>query len=130
MSFSTGIHVDGAEKTWDRDLWEEGAVKTIESTDAALEVTKSGKASVIAVYAPWCQFCQAMEEEFGKFAEGSDLDVYKFRGDEEREFVSENLNTESFPTVNVVKADGSVVKYESEDRSVEAIEKFVAETLA
>lgn len=125
-----GIHVDGAEKTWDRDLWEEGAVKNVESTDAALEVIKSGKASVIAVYAPWCQFCQAMEDDFGKFAEGSDLDVYKFRGDEEREFVSEKLNTESFPTVNVVKADGSVVKYESEDRSVEAIQKFVAETIA
>mmetsp|Transcript_9370 Transcript_9370/g.23335 ORF Transcript_9370/g.23335 Transcript_9370/m.23335 type:complete len:430 (+) Transcript_9370:119-1408(+) len=125
-----GIHVDGAEKTWDRDLWEEGAVKSIESTDAALEITKSGKASVIAVYAPWCQFCQAMEEDFSKFADGADLAVYKFRGDEEREFVSENLNTESFPTVNVVKEDGSVVKYESEDRSPEAIQKFVAETLA
>eukprot|EP00531_Pseudo-nitzschia_arenysensis_P010239 CAMPEP_0116132374 /NCGR_PEP_ID=MMETSP0329-20121206/9509_1 /TAXON_ID=697910 /ORGANISM="Pseudo-nitzschia arenysensis, Strain B593" /LENGTH=429 /DNA_ID=CAMNT_0003626875 /DNA_START=48 /DNA_END=1337 /DNA_ORIENTATION=- len=125
-----GIHVDGAEKTWDRDLWEEGAVKSIESTDDALEITKSGKASVIAVYAPWCQFCQAMEDEFGAFAEGSDLDVYKFRGDEEREFVSANLNTESFPTVNVIKEDGSVVKYESEDRSVDAIKAFVTETLA
>jgi len=125
-----GIHVDGAEKTWDRDLWESGAVKNIETTDAALEITKSGKASVIAVYAPWCQFCQGMEEEFEKFAEGSDVDVYKFRGDEEREFASANLNTESFPTVNVVKADGSVVKYESEDRSVDAIKKFVADTIA
>jgi phosphoadenosine phosphosulfate reductase len=125
-----GIHVDGAEKTWDRDLWEEGAVKNIESTDSALEITKLGTPSVIAVYAPWCQFCQGMEEEFAKFAEGSDIDVYKFRGDEEREFVSAKLNTESFPTVNVVKADGSVVKYESEDRSVDAINKFVADTLA
>eukprot|EP00535_Pseudo-nitzschia_heimii_P007729 CAMPEP_0197189532 /NCGR_PEP_ID=MMETSP1423-20130617/19902_1 /TAXON_ID=476441 /ORGANISM="Pseudo-nitzschia heimii, Strain UNC1101" /LENGTH=429 /DNA_ID=CAMNT_0042641667 /DNA_START=94 /DNA_END=1383 /DNA_ORIENTATION=- len=125
-----GIHVDGAEKTWDRDLWEEGAVKNIESTDSALEITKSGTPSVIAVYAPWCQFCQGMEEEFAKFAEGSDIDVYKFRGDEEREFVSANLNTESFPTVNVVKADGSVVKYESEDRSVDAIQKFVTDTIA
>jgi len=71
-----------------------------------------------------------MEDEFAKFAEGSDIDVYKFRGDEEREFVSANLNTESFPTVNVVKADGSVVKYESEDRSVDAIKKFVSDTLA
>jgi len=125
-----GIHVDGAEKTWDRDLWEEGAVKDIETSDAALEITKSGKPSVIAVYAPWCQFCQGMEEDFATFAAGADIDVYKFRGDEQREFVSANLNTESFPTVNVVKADGSVVKYESEDRSVDAIKKFVADTLA
>lgn len=125
-----GIHVDGAEKTWDRDLWEEGAVKAIESNDAALEITKNGEASVIAVYAPWCQFCQKMEDDLSAFAADSDIPVYKFRGDEEREFASANLNTESFPTVNVIKADGSVVKYESEDRSPDAIKKFVADTIA
>mmetsp|Transcript_14845 Transcript_14845/g.22251 ORF Transcript_14845/g.22251 Transcript_14845/m.22251 type:complete len:434 (+) Transcript_14845:50-1351(+) len=125
-----GIHVAGAEKTFDRDLWEEGSVKNIESTDAAIEVTKSGKPSVITVYAPWCQFCQKMEDDFAAFAAQSDIDVFKFRGDEERDFVQANLNTESFPTVNVVKADGSVVKYESEDRSVEALNAFVAKELA
>ena len=75
------------------------------------------------------QFCQGMEEEFGKFAEQADIDVYKFRGDEEREFVQAELNTESFPTVNVVKADGTVVKYDSEVRTVEAFNKFVEETI-
>merc|ERR1711997_1310022 len=89
-------------------------------TDAALEVVKSGKPSVITVYAPWCQFCQAMEDEYSAFAsemEGT-MDVFKFRGDEVREFVEAELNTKSFPTINVVKADGSVVKYESEDRGL------------
>ena len=52
------------------------------------------------------------------------MPVYKFRGDEEREFVGENLNTKSFPTVNFVKADGSVVKYESEDRKAEDFANF------
>ena len=75
------------------------------------------------------QFCQGMEEEFGKFAGQADIDVYKFRGDEEREFVQAELNTESFPTVNVVKADGTVVKYDSEVRTVEAFNKFVEETI-
>jgi len=125
-----GIHVAGAEKTFDRDLWEDSAVKEIDSTDAAIEVTKSGKPSVIAVYAPWCQFCQKMEDEYAKFAEEADVDVYKFRGDEEREFVSASLNTESFPTVNVIKADGTVVKYDSEERTVEAFKAFVAEQTA
>jgi len=124
-----GIHVAGAEKTFDRDLWEEGSVKDL-SPDEALEVVKSGKPAVITVYAPWCQFCQGMEEEYSKFAADADIDVYKFRGDEMREFVSENLNTESFPTVNVIKPDGSVVKYESEERSAEAIKSFVQDTLA
>lgn len=125
-----GIHVAGAEKTFDRDLWEDGAVKEISTKDGVLEITKSGKAAVIAVYAPWCQFCQKMEDEFAKFAAQSDIDVYKFRGDEEREFVQANLNTKSFPTVNIVKPDGSVVKYDSEERTVDAFNAFVAKELA
>lgn len=121
-----GIHVAGAERTFDRDLWESGAVKNIESNDEALEIIKSGKEAIVAVYAPWCQFCQGMEEEFAKYAESAGVPVYKFRGDEEREFVGEKLNTKSFPTVNFVKKDGSVVKYESEDRKVDDFKKFEA----
>ena len=126
-----GIHVAGAERTWDRDLWEtdKSKVKKVESTDAALEVVKSGKPSVMVVYAPWCQFSQKMEDEFEKFADVADMDVYSFRGDEEREFVQANLNTQSFPTVNVIKPDGTVVKYESEERTVDAFKKFISDTL-
>jgi phosphoadenosine phosphosulfate reductase len=125
-----GIHVAGAEKTFDRDLWEDGAVKEIETPEKALEIKNSGKESVVVVYAPWCQFCQGMEEEYAKFAsEMSDMDVYKFRGDEERDFVQKELNTQSFPTVNVIKADGSVIKYESEERDVASIKAFVESTL-
>jgi phosphoadenosine phosphosulfate reductase len=126
-----GIHVAGAEQTFDRDLWEEGAVKNLATPEEALAATKSGKASVITVYAPWCQFCQGMEEEMSKFAAEMDgtMDVYKFRGDETRDFVQKELNTESFPTVNVVKPDGTVVKYDSEVRTVDAFKKFVEETV-
>jgi len=125
-----GIHVDGAEKTWDRDLWEadKSKVKKVDSTDAALEVKNSGKDSVIVVYAPWCQFSQDMEDEFEKFAASADVDVYSFRGDEERDFVQGTLNTQSFPTVNVIKADGTAVKYESEVRTVDALTKFLEDT--
>mmetsp|Transcript_39127 Transcript_39127/g.93695 ORF Transcript_39127/g.93695 Transcript_39127/m.93695 type:complete len:441 (-) Transcript_39127:180-1502(-) len=119
-----GIHVAGAEQTFDRDLWEEGAVKSVDSTDAASEIIKSGEEAIIAVYAPWCQFCQGMEEEFAKYAESAGVPVYKFRGDEEREFVQEFLNTESFPTVNFIKSDGSVVKYDSEARSADDFSNF------
>ena len=56
-------------------------------------------------------------------AEGG-LPVYKFRGDEQREFVSASLNTSSFPTINYVGADGTAVKYESEVRTVEAMASF------
>jgi hypothetical protein len=73
-----------------------------------------------------------MEEEFEKFASavGGEIDVYSFRGDEEREFVMENLNTKSFPTVNIIKPDGTAVKYESEVRTVDAFKEFMEKTLA
>mmetsp|Transcript_5257 Transcript_5257/g.10021 ORF Transcript_5257/g.10021 Transcript_5257/m.10021 type:complete len:436 (-) Transcript_5257:266-1573(-) len=125
-----GIHVAGAEKTFDRDLWEDGAVKNIATKESVLEIKNSGKASMIAVYAPWCQFCQKMEDEFSQFAAQADIDVYKFRGDEERDFVQANLNAKSFPTVNIVKPDGSVVKYDSEERTVAAFNAFVEKELA
>merc|ERR1712032_840500 len=125
-----GIHVEGAEKTWDRDLWEDGSsVKKVGSTEEALEVKSAGKPSVMVVYAPWCQYSQNMEEEFEKFAKDADVDVYSFRGDEVREFVTEELNTKSFPTVNVIKADGTAVKYESEDRTAEDFKSFLEQTV-
>ena len=129
-----GIHVDGAERTWDRDLWEadKSASIKLETTEEALQVIESGKPSVLVVYAPWCQFSQKMEDEYEAFAKKmkGKMEVFNFRGDEEREFVMDNLNTNSFPTVNVIKADGTAVKYDSEVRTVEAFEKFVEETLA
>jgi thiol-disulfide isomerase/thioredoxin len=127
-----GIHVAGAEKTWDRDLWEadKSSVKKIETVESALEVKNSGKPSVMVVYAPWCQFSQKMEEEYEKFAAVAGVDVYSFRGDEERDFVQGNLNTNAFPTVNVIMPDGTAVKYDSEVRTVDAFKKFVEKTLA
>ncbi|GMH95375.1 hypothetical protein TrVE_jg2479 [Triparma verrucosa] len=118
-----GIHVEGAEKTFDRDLWESGSVKELSVGDA-LEVTKSAP-GVVVVYAPWCQFCQGMESEYAKLAEELSLPVYKLRGDEERDFVQANFNTQSFPTINVVNKNGDVVKYESEQRDVASMKSFV-----
>ena len=37
------IHVAGAEKTFDRDLWQDRNVKEIASSDEALEIDKTGK---------------------------------------------------------------------------------------
>ena len=119
-----GIHVAGAEQTFDRDLWEDGAVKTLASNDEALALLDGDEEAVVVVYAPWCQFCQGMEDALEEYAKTAGVPVYKFRGDEERVFVQEKLNTESFPTVNFVKGDGSVVKYDSEARSAEDFAKF------
>lgn len=64
-----------------------------------------------------------MEEEYDKLADASGLPVYKFRGDEEREYVGANMNTASFPTVNKL-VGGKFVKYDSEDRTVSALKAF------
>jgi len=119
-----GIHVEGAEKTFDRDLWESGSVINLETPDAVKDLKSKGEEAVVVVYAPWCQFCQGMEEEYSKLAAETGMPVYKFRGDEQREFVSAEMNTQSFPTINLITKDGKAIKYESEDRSVGAMASF------
>merc|ERR1719454_1995208 len=119
-----GIHVAGAERTFDRDLWEEGKVQGLATPEEVTALKGEGKEALVVVYAPWCQFCQAMEDEYGKLAESLDVPVYKFRGDEVREFVQKEMNTNSFPTINLIKADGTAVKYESEERTVAAMTAF------
>jgi len=119
-----GIHVAGAEKTFDRDLWEGGKVQGLASPDDVTALKASGKEAMVVVYAPWCQFCQGMEEEYAALAESLDVPVYKFRGDEERDFVQAEMNTKSFPTINFIKTDGTAVKYDSEERTVAAMTEF------
>merc|ERR1719472_499846 len=119
-----GIHVAGAEKTFDRDLWESGKVINLATADEVTALKASGKEAMVVVYAPWCQYCQAMEEEYEKFAAASDVPVYKFRGDEVRDFVQAEMNTKSFPTINYIGADGTPTKYESEVRTVAALTDF------
>ncbi|GMI19406.1 hypothetical protein TrCOL_g4748 [Triparma columacea] len=122
-----GIHVAGAEKTFDRDLWEGGEVQEL-SVDNAIETTKANP-GVVVVYAPWCQFCQGMEDSYSSLAKELNVPVYKLRGDEEREFVQSNFNTQSFPTINVVDKEGKVKKYDSEKRDVESMKAFVEANL-
>jgi phosphoadenosine phosphosulfate reductase len=124
-----GIHVAGAEKTFDRDLWEDPVVKGLNTPEEVDALISAGKPAVVAVYAPWCQYCQAMEGEYEKLAKELDIPVAKFRGDEQREFVQAKLNTQSFPTVNVVTGDGKVVKYDSEARTVADFKAFIEKTV-
>ena len=111
-------------QTFDRDLWEDGKVQVLSTPDEVTALKGSGKEAMVVVYAPWCQFCQAMEDEYDKFAAAADVPVYKFRGDEQREFVQAEMNTASFPTINFITAGGEAVKYESEVRTVEALTEF------
>jgi len=123
-----GIHVDGAEKTWDRDLWDKATtIKNVESEDDILKLKQDKDGSLVVVYAPWCQFCQAMEgsfEDTSKSAGFEDFKFLKFRGDTRRDFVQKEMDVQSFPTIGFMK-NGKFQKYDSEDRSVEALQKFI-----
>ena len=64
--------------------------------------------------------------DFEKLAGDAGVKLYKYRGDEDREFVSSSLNTQSFPTINYISKDGKVTKYESEKRDVASLKAFVS----
>lgn len=121
-----GIHVAGAEKTFDRDLFINGAVKDLPNQAAMKGAMAAGNEGLVVVYAPWCQFCQAMEAEYEMLAGDGSMNLYKYRGDEDREFVGSELNTKSFPTINFITKDGKAIKYESEVRDIASLKAFAA----
>ena len=115
--------MDGAERTWERDLWGDeeqeiaSAVAPAER-DSIDNVLKEEGVDVLAVvYAPWCQFCEALEPELEALAEevkgDAALRVAKYRGDTDRDFVKPEWDVQSFPTLLRFPADGSgPVKYQ------------------
>lgn len=132
-----GIHVENAEKTYDRDLWgdeEQSIVSAVvkaefDNIDTLLKDTKD---VLTVVYAPWCQFCQAMESELESLAvelkDNDSVRVTKYRGDTDRDFVSSNWDVQSFPTILRFPADGSTpVKYtgSEDDRTKTAMSNFL-----
>eukprot|EP00747_Dinoflagellata_sp_TGD_P065035 gnl/TRDRNA2_/TRDRNA2_154174_c0_seq7.p1 gnl/TRDRNA2_/TRDRNA2_154174_c0~~gnl/TRDRNA2_/TRDRNA2_154174_c0_seq7.p1 ORF type:complete len:530 (+),score=125.44 gnl/TRDRNA2_/TRDRNA2_154174_c0_seq7:81-1670(+) len=123
-----GIHVDGAEKTWDRDLWDKSTtVKNVESEEEIMQLKAGATGTLAVVYAPWCQFCQAMEDNFEELSKSEGFEGYtfaKFRGDTRRDFVQSNLETQSFPTIVMMK-NNAMMKYPSEDRDPSSLRKFI-----
>jgi len=122
-----GIHVAGAEKTFDRDLWD--ASKQVKGLDKAGVTALQGSedTSVLVVYAPWCQFCQGMEDSYDALAgelASSGVVVASYRCDEDRDYVATAFNVKAFPTINVFKG-GKMTTYESEVRTPEAMKAFV-----
>ncbi|KAE8659765.1 5'-adenylylsulfate reductase 1 [Hibiscus syriacus] len=85
---------------------------------------------IVVVYAPWCPYCQAMEESYVALAEklaGSGVKVAKFRGDgEHKEYAQKELQLGSFPTILFFpKHSAKPIKYASEKRDVDSLMAFV-----
>jgi phosphoadenosine phosphosulfate reductase len=119
-----GIHVAGAEKNFDRDLFEASSVKNLSKADVE-SWKKASEDSLVVVYAPWCKHCQTMEADFEKLAgELSGARVGKFRGDEEFAFVKNVFGVEGTPALFTFGKNG-MTKYESQDRSYSALSAWV-----
>ncbi|OIW13998.1 hypothetical protein TanjilG_09349 [Lupinus angustifolius] len=85
---------------------------------------------LVVLYAPWCRFCQAMEESYVDLADklaGSGVKVGKFRADgEQKEFAKNELELGSFPTILFFpKHSSRPIKYPSEKRDVDSLMAFV-----
>ncbi|KAH7569473.1 hypothetical protein JRO89_XS06G0167800 [Xanthoceras sorbifolium] len=85
---------------------------------------------LVVLYAPWCQFCQAMEGSYIELADklaGSGVKVGKFRADgEEKEYAKRELQLGSFPTILFYpKHSSKAIKYPSEKRDVDSFMAFV-----
>ncbi|XP_019168989.1 PREDICTED: 5'-adenylylsulfate reductase 1, chloroplastic-like [Ipomoea nil] len=85
---------------------------------------------MVVLYAPWCRFCQAMEEPYIQLAEklaGSSIKLAKFRADGlQKSFAQQELQLGSFPTILFFpKHSSRPVKYSSEKRDVDSLLAFV-----
>ncbi|EPS73750.1 adenylyl-sulfate reductase, partial [Genlisea aurea] len=85
---------------------------------------------LVVLYAPWCQFCQAMEGsylEVGRELVGRGVKVGKFRADgEEKGFAQKELQLGSYPTLLFFpKHSARPIKYPSEKRDVASLMAFV-----
>nr|AIW52607.1 APR3 [Hevea brasiliensis] len=86
---------------------------------------------IVVLYAPWCQFCQGMENSYLELADklaGSGVKVGKFRADgDQKEFAKQELQLGSFPTILLFpKHSSRPIKYPSEKRDVDSLMTFVS----
>jgi adenylyl-sulfate reductase (glutathione) len=113
------------------DLWQSGSVEALSKQQ--LEGLLNGqrdKDTMVVLYAPWCQYSQAMEESYEQLAQNyqgsQNIRVAKFQADVERDFASQELGLKTFPTVVMLpKVKGGYVKYPSERRDVESLDMWV-----
>lgn len=113
------------------DLFKSSAVEHLSKTE--LEGLLDGprdKDTIVVLYAPWCRFCQAMEESYETVAadlqSNPNVRVAKFQADIERDFAAEKFGLKTFPHVAMLpKANSSVVKFDSERRDVSTLTMFI-----
>lgn len=129
-----------AEKEAARDLWADASSAVERLTREQLERASAStssksddeKATLVALYAPWCQYSQAMEQAYeelaARYAGHPRVRVAAFRADEaeHRPFAEKELGLKTFPTVVMLpRGSKKAVRYESEARDVDSLEMFL-----
>lgn len=122
----------GASQEAAEDLFQSSNVETL--TKDQLEKLLDGprdKDTLVVLYAPWCQFCKAMEPSYNALASelaGGKVRVAKFQADIEREFAADKFGLATFPHVAFLPAAGKAgvsIKYPSERRDQETLGMWV-----
>eukprot|EP00898_Chlorokybus_atmophyticus_P005108 jgi/Chlat1/5599/Chrsp369S05373 len=114
------------------DLWTDGAVKEMSYEDVSQLVNGGDRKenTMVVLYAPWCQFCQAMESAYATVAKTlskTGQAVGKFRADGEvKEWAIKNLGLTTFPTIVMFpKSSSSYVTYATDRRDEQSLVAFV-----
>lgn len=106
---------------------------TREGIERLASLKERNEAWLVVLYAPWCQFCQAMEASYDEVAynlKAHGIKVAKFRADgEHKSFCQQHLQLGTFPTILLFPKNSSkAIKYPSEKRDVDSLLAF-AKTL-
>lgn len=115
-----------------QDLFTSSAVRSLDKEAmAALADGNRESDTLVVLYAPWCQYSQAMEDSYNQLAEemkGTHVTVAKFRADTDREFAQERMQLQTFPTIVMLPKSGTgkqVIKYPSERRDVDSLKMWI-----
>lgn len=114
-----------------RDLFQDNSVEAVSKQQ--LQDMMDGKRdrdTLVVMYAPWCQYSQAMEESYVDLAkryQGSEhVRIAKFQADTDREFAGK-LGLKTFPTIVMLPkfSSSGVVKYPTERRDTDSLDMWV-----
>ncbi|KAK9810382.1 hypothetical protein WJX72_009782 [[Myrmecia] bisecta] len=116
------------------DLWADGPVEALSRAQLqALADGERDKDTLVVLYAPWCQYSQAMEGAYTALAEryaGSHVRIAKFQADTDREFAADKFGLKTFPTIVLLsKSKEGYVKYPTERRDTDTLDMWL-KTLA
>ena len=119
----------GTEETL-QDLWRSGAVEALTRQELTQMLSDPRHPDTLVVlYAPWCQYSQAMEASYSALADryvGKEARIAKFQADTDREFAQREFGLQTFPRIVLLRkgAIGYIV-YPSERRDTNTLDMWL-----